>query len=104
MGFLDFLFGKSEKQLLERLSPAELLAIDTTGDYTVSLIHRGAATLQVMKFLRDNVTNGDLKAAKDICDNVPSIIKASISKQGAEILKKELDKLGAEIAIEQRQQ
>ncbi len=104
MGFLDFLFGKSEKQPQEVLSQAELQAINTPGDYTVKLIRRGAAMLQVVKCIRDTVTQGDLKAAKDISDKVPCIVKADISQEGAEILKRELEKLGAEVTVEQKQQ
>lgn len=102
MGFLDFLFGKSEKQPKEVLCSDEIEAINTPGEYSVKLIRRGAAMLQVVKCIRDTVTQGDLKAAKDISDKVPCIVKAGISQEGAEILKRELEKLGATVTVEKR--
>lgn len=98
MGFLDFLFGKSEEQPKEVLSPAEWQAFNTPGEYSVKLIKRGAAALQVCKCIRDIVTH-DVGAAKNICDNTPSIVKSGLSERGAQILKRELEKVGATVEV-----
>ena len=101
MGFLDFLFGKSEKQPKKVLCSDELEAINTPGEYSVKLVNRGAAVLQVCKCLNDLVTH-DLRAAKYMCDTAPCIVKEGMSEQGAEILKRELEKAGATVAVEKR--
>lgn len=102
MGFLDFLFGKSEKQPKKVLCSDELEAINTPGEYSVKLVNRGAGALQVCKCLNDLVTH-DLKAAKYMCDTAPCIVKEDMSEQGAEILKDELEAAGATVAIEKRE-
>jgi ribosomal protein L7/L12 len=101
MGFLDFLFGKSEKQPKKVLCSDELEAINTPGEYSVKLVNRGAAVLQVCKCLNDLVTH-DLKAAKYMCDTAPCIVKEGISERGAKIIKDELEALGATVTIEKR--
>ena len=101
MGFLDFLFGKSEKQPTKVLCSDELEAINTPGEYNVKLVNRGAAVLQVCKCLNDLVTH-DLKASKYMCDTAPCIVKEGISERGAKIIKDELEALGATVTIEKR--
>ena len=101
MGFLDFLFGKSEKQPTKVLRSDEIEAINTPGEYNVKLVNRGAGALQVCKCLNDLVTH-DLKTAKYMCDTAPCIVKEGMSEQGAEILKRELEKTGATVAVEKR--
>lgn len=101
MGFLDFLFGKSEKQPKKVLCSDELEAINTPGEYSVKLVNRGAAVLQVCKCLNDLVTH-DLKASKYMCDTAPCIVKEGISERGAKIIKDELEALGATVTIEKR--
>ena len=102
MGFLDFLFGKSEKQPKKVLCSDELEAINTPGEYSVKLVSRGAGVLQVCKCINDLVTH-DLKAAKYMCDTAPCIVKEGMSGRGAEILKYELEAAGATVAIEKRE-
>ena len=101
MGFLDFLFGKSEKHPKEVLCSDEKEAINTPGGYSVKLVNRGAGALHVCKCLNDLVTP-DLRAAKSMCDTAPCIVKEGMSEQGAEILKRELEKAGATVAVEKR--
>ena len=101
MGFLDFLFGKSEKQPKEVLSSNEIEAINTPGEYSVKLVNRGAAVLQVCKCLNDLVTH-DLKASKYMCDTAPCIVKEGISERGAKIIKDDLEALGATVTREKR--
>ena len=101
MGFLDFLFGKSEKQPTKVLRSDEIEAINTPGEYSVKLVNRGPGALQVCKCLNDLVTH-DLKTAKYMCDTAPCIVKEGMSEQGAEILKRELEKTGATVAVEKR--
>jgi ribosomal protein L7/L12 len=98
MGFLDFLFGKSERK--EGLTVMDKQAIDTAGDYEVILQSKGVATLQVCKILNDNVTKDDLKLAKSFVDNAPCVIKKGVSQHGAAVLQKELEKAGATVVVQ----
>ena len=99
MGFFDLLFGKRERKELYSISAEEKMAINTSGDYEVILQSRGAAALQVCKIIYDYITVGDLKAAKALVDNAPSVIRSGVSLQGAEVIRKELEKAGATVAI-----
>jgi large subunit ribosomal protein L7/L12 len=45
------------------------------------------------------ITNLGLKEAKDLLDNVPSIIKQGVSKEEAEKIKAKLEEVGAKVEI-----
>lgn len=67
-------------------------------EFTVILTSIGDKKIQVLKELRA-LTNLGLKEAKDIIDNVPSIIKEKISKEEAEKIKAKLEEVGAKVEI-----
>ena len=102
MGLLDFLFGNKDKKKERELErAANERAVNKLGDYEVILQSREAAALQVCKIIYDYVTPGDLKAAKALADSAPCSIKKNVSQEGAEVLKRELEKVGAIVTIKQ---
>jgi large subunit ribosomal protein L7/L12 len=52
----------------------------------------------ILKVVR-SITGLGLKESKDIVDNVPKIIKESLSKEEAENIKKELESAGAKVIV-----
>lgn len=67
-------------------------------EFTVTLISVGDKKIQVLKELRA-LTNLGLKEAKDLIDNVPSVIKEKVSKEEAEKIKAKLEEVGAKVEI-----
>ncbi|KAA6345780.1 50S ribosomal protein L7/L12 [termite gut metagenome] len=66
--------------------------------FDVVLKSAGAAKLQVVKAVKEAAGLG-LKEAKDLVDAVPSVIKESLSKNDAEVLKNTLEEAGAEVEL-----
>ncbi len=67
-------------------------------EYTVTLVSVGEKKIQVLKELRA-LTNLGLKEAKDLIDNVPSVIKEKVPKEEAEKIKAKLEEVGAKVEI-----
>lgn len=75
-------------------APAE----EEKSSFDVVLKSAGANKLQVVKKVKD-VANLGLKEAKEMVDNVPSVVKEGATKEEAENLKKELEEVGAEVEL-----
>eukprot|EP01039_Chlorochromonas_danica_P011785 gene11785-13264_t len=54
--------------------------------------------IAILKVVR-NVTGLGLKESKDIVDNVPKVLKESISKEESETIKKEIEAAGGKILL-----
>jgi large subunit ribosomal protein L7/L12 len=54
--------------------------------------------IAILKIVR-NVTGLGLKESKDIVDNVPKVLKESISKEESETIKKEIEAAGGKITL-----
>jgi large subunit ribosomal protein L7/L12 len=54
--------------------------------------------IAILKIVR-NVTGLGLKESKDIVDNVPKVLKESISKEESETIKKEIEAAGGKILL-----
>jgi large subunit ribosomal protein L7/L12 len=54
--------------------------------------------IAILKIVR-TITGLGLKESKDIVDNVPKILKESVTKEESEKIKKELEEAGAKISI-----
>nr|AYO28233.1 ribosomal protein L12 [Synura sphagnicola] len=54
--------------------------------------------IAILKIVR-NVTGLGLKESKDIVDNVPKVLKESISKEESETIKKEIEAAGGKIVL-----
>ena len=76
---------------------AEAAAEEKTS-FDVVLKEAGAAKLQVVKAVKEACGLG-LKEAKDLVDGAPSTLKAGLSKDEAENLKKAIEEAGAVVEL-----
>ena len=67
-------------------------------EFTVILSAAGTNKIQVIKAIRE-ITNLGLKEAKDLVDGAPKEVKAGVSKQDAEDIKKKLTEAGGSVEI-----
>ena len=65
---------------------------------TVELSDFGDNKISVIKAVKEVLALG-LKEAKDLVDNVPSVIKEDVKKEEAEELKKKLEEAGGKVAF-----
>ncbi len=72
-------------------------AVEKT-EFDVVLESFGEKKLDVIKVVRSATSLG-LKEAKDLVEGAPSKVKEGISKEDAEKLKKDLEAVGAKVAI-----
>jgi len=77
-------------------APAEAAAEKT--EFTVILSNAGGNKIQVIKAIRE-ITNLGLKEAKDLVDGAPKEIKAGVSKDDAEGIKKKVAEAGGTVEI-----
>ena len=66
--------------------------------FDVLLKATGPSKLQVVKLVKE-LTGLGLKEAKEMVDNVPSVVKEGLAKADAEGLKKQLEEAGAEVEL-----
>ena len=67
-------------------------------EFTVVLANAGSNKIQVIKAIRE-ITNLGLKEAKDLVDGAPKEIKAGVSKDDAENIKKKVAEAGGTVEI-----
>ena len=67
-------------------------------EFTVILANAGGNKIQVIKAIRE-ITNLGLKEAKDLVDGAPKEIKAGVSKDDAESIKKKIAEAGGTVEI-----
>jgi len=67
-------------------------------EFTVILSNAGGNKIQVIKAIRE-ITNLGLKEAKDLVDGAPKEIKAGVSKDDAENIKKKVAEAGGTVEI-----
>jgi len=80
-------------------APAEgAAAAEEKTSFDVILKEAGGAKLAVVKLVKDLAGLG-LKEAKDLVDGAPKELKAGVSKDEAEALKKQLEEAGAVVEI-----
>jgi large subunit ribosomal protein L7/L12 len=77
-------------------APVEAAAVQT--EFTVILSNAGSNKIQVIKAIRE-ITNLGLKEAKDLVDGAPKEIKAGVSKDDAEGIKKKVAEAGGAVEI-----
>lgn len=80
----------------ETSGPDNSVAGDTNAD--VKLLSYGNQKIQVVKIIRE-ITGLDLKEAKGLVDNAPSVIKENITQKEAEGIKTKLEAVGAAVEI-----
>ncbi|WP_185860582.1 50S ribosomal protein L7/L12 [Blattabacterium cuenoti] len=66
--------------------------------FNIILKSSGNSKLSVVKLVKE-ITGKGLKEAKDLVDNIPSIIKESVNKKEAEDLKNKFEEIGAEVEL-----
>ena len=54
--------------------------------------------IAILKIVR-NITGLGLKESKDIVDNVPKVLKESVSKEESETIKKEIEAAGGKVTL-----
>lgn len=67
-------------------------------EFDVELTEVGAQRMDVLKALR-TLTGAGLKEVKDMLDAAPGVIKAGATKEEAENMKAELEKVGAKVTL-----
>jgi len=67
-------------------------------EFTVILSNAGGNKIQVIKAIRE-ITNLGLKEAKDLVDGAPKEIKAGVSKDEAETIKKKVAEAGGTVDV-----
>src|SRR5579871_5624540 len=72
-------------------------AVEKT-EFTVILTNAGTNKIQVIKAIRE-ITNLGLKEAKDLVDGAPKEVKAGVSKDDAEGIKKKIVEAGGAVEI-----
>ncbi|TAH04892.1 MAG: 50S ribosomal protein L7/L12 [Sphingobacteriales bacterium] len=73
-------------------------AVEEKTSFDVILKEAGGAKLAVVKLVKD-LTGLGLKEAKDLVDGAPKEVKAGVTKDEAESLKKQLEEAGAVVEI-----
>ncbi len=67
-------------------------------EFDVHLDEAGANKINVIKEVRA-ITGLGLKEAKDLVEEAPKVVKAAVSKDEAEKIKKQLEEAGAKVSV-----
>ena len=73
-------------------------AAEEKTEFDVELTAAGDQKVKVIKVVRE-VTGLGLKEAKDLVDGAPKVLKAEVSKEEAEGIKKQLEEVGALVTL-----
>ncbi len=73
-------------------------AVEEKTEFEVVLKDVGADKIKVIKVVRE-LTSLGLKEAKDLVDNAPKTVKEGASKDEANKMKEELEKVGAKVEL-----
>ena len=76
--------------------PAE--EVEEKTEFDVELTEVGSDRMGVLKALR-TLTGAGLKEVKEMLDSAPSVIKPAATKEEAEHMKEELEKVGAKVTL-----
>lgn len=76
--------------------PAE--EVEEKTEFDVELTTVGEKRMDVLKALR-SLTGAGLKEVKEMLDSAPSVIKPAATKEEAEHMKEELEKVGAKVTL-----
>lgn len=79
-------------------APAAAEAVEEQTEFDVILKACGANKIGVIKVVRA-LTSLGLKEAKDLVDGAPQPVKTAVSKEEAEVAKKQLVEAGAEVEV-----
>ncbi len=76
----------------------EAAKVEEKTEFAVNLTAAGSNKIQVIKAIRE-ITNLGLKEAKDLVDGAPKEIKAGVTKEEAEEIKKKITEAGGSVEI-----
>ena len=74
----------------------EAAVAEEKDEFDVEIVSAGASKVKVIKVVRE-ITGLGLKAAKELVDNAPKVVKEAVSKAEAEEIKAKLEAEGAEV-------
>jgi large subunit ribosomal protein L7/L12 len=77
---------------------AAAAAVEEQTEFTVTLLAAGEKKVEAIKVVRA-ATGLGLKEAKDLVDGAPKAVKEAISKADAEVLRKQLEDVGAKVEV-----
>ena len=80
------------------VAAAGAAAAEEKTEFDVELTAAGDQKVKVIKVVRE-VTGLGLKEAKDLVDGAPKVLKAEVSKDEAEAIKKQLEEVGAQVTL-----
>lgn len=91
-------FGVSAAAGVVVAAGAGAAAAEEKTEFDVELTAAGDQKVKVIKVVRE-VTGLGLKEAKDLVDGAPKVLKAEVSKDEAEAIKKQLEEVGAQVTL-----
>lgn len=91
-------FGVSAAGVVVAAAGAGAAAAEEKTEFDVELTAAGDQKVKVIKVVRE-VTGLGLKEAKDLVDGAPKVLKAEVSKEEAEGIKKQLEEVGAQVTL-----
>ena len=91
-------FGVSAAAGVVAAAGAGAAAAEEKTEFDVELTAAGDQKVKVIKVVRE-VTGLGLKEAKDLVDGAPKVLKAEVSKEEAEGIKKQLEEVGAQVTL-----
>ena len=72
--------------------------VEEKTDFNIHLTEAGGQKIAVIKVVRE-ITGLGLKEAKDLVDGAPKVLKESVKKEEAELIKKKLEEAGAKVEL-----
>ncbi len=92
-------FGVSAAAGVMVAAAGPAVEVEEKTEFDVELTAIDAAQkVKTIKVVRE-ITGLGLKEAKDVVDNAPKVLKEGISKEEAELLKKQLEEVGAKVTL-----
>ncbi len=95
---LEEKFGVSAAAVAVAGPAAGAAAAEEKDSYSVHLVNAGEQKIAVMKVVKEALALG-LKEAKDLVDNVPSVLKEGVKKADAEEMKKKIEEAGGKVEL-----
>ena len=80
-------------------APAAAEAVEEKTEFDVVLKDVGSEKIKVIKVVREVVSGLGLKEAKEAVEGTPKTLKEGISKEDAQKIKEQLEKVGAVVEI-----
>ncbi len=95
---LEERFGVSAAAVAVAGPAAGAAAEEEKDSYGVHLTSAGEQKIAVMKVVKEALALG-LKEAKDLVDNIPSVLKEGVKKAEAEEIKKKIEEAGGKVEL-----